>query len=99
MEVIILAIFFGLGIAYFANQNTGSINIHLGSYVWPNVPIYLLVIVAFLIGLLLAWISSLIRSAFSTMTIYGKDNKIKSANRTIDEMNRKIRQLERDNAR
>lgn len=99
MEVIILAVIVGLGIGYFATQNITLISLYFGSYVTPNIPLYLVVIGAVLLGLLLAWIFSLVNSLSSKITLHGKDNKIKEEERTIAELTKEIHQLELENTR
>ncbi len=39
MEVIILAVIVGLGIGYFATQNTNQISLYFGPYTIPNTPL------------------------------------------------------------
>lgn len=99
MEVVILAVIVGLGLAYFATQNTALVNLRFGSYVLLNIPLYLVATGALLLGLLLAWVFYLVRSFSSTITLHGKESKIKEANKTIAELAKKIHQLEIDNAR
>lgn len=99
MEIIIFAVIVGSGIAYFATQNTNLINLHFGTYTSPDIPLYLVVTGALLLGLLLAWIFSLVNSLSSKMTIHGKENKIKEDERTITELTKTTHQLELDNAR
>ena len=99
MEVIILAVIVGLGIGYFATQNTSLINLNFGPYLAPNIPLYLVVIGAVLLGLLLAWIFSLVNSLSSKITLHGKENKIKEDGKTIAELTREIHQLELENTR
>ncbi len=99
MEVIIFAVVVGLGIGYFATQNTTLISIYFGPYLLPNTPLYLVVIGAVLLGLILAWIFSLINSFSSQMALHGKENKIKEDERNITELTKEIHQLQLDNAR
>ena len=99
MEVIILAVIVGLGIGYFATQNISLIHLYFGPYVTPNIPLYLVVIGAVLLGLLLAWIFSLVNSLSSKITLHGKENKIKEDQKTIAELTREIHQLELENTR
>ncbi|MBI2596350.1 DUF1049 domain-containing protein [Candidatus Daviesbacteria bacterium] len=99
MGVIILAVIVGLGIGYFATQNTNQISLYFGPYAVSNTPLYLVVISALLMGLLLAWIFSLVNSFSSKITLHGKENKIKEDEKTIAELTKEIHQLELDNTR
>lgn len=99
MEVIILAVIVGLGIGYFATQNTTLISLYLGPYITPRIPLYLVVIGTLLLGLLLAWVFSLVNSFSSKITLHGKENKIKEDEKTIAELTKEIHQLELENIR
>lgn len=99
VEVIILAVIVGLGIAGFATQNTDSTVIQVASYVSPEIPLYVVVVGALLLGLLLAWVFSLVHSFSSAITIHGKDNTIKDGEKTILELTKKVHQLELENTR
>ena len=99
MEVIIFAVIVGLGIGYFATQNTNLISLHLGPYITPEVPLYFVLIGTLLLGLLLSWIFSLVNSLSSKMALHGKENEIKADEKTIAELTKEIHQLELDNTR
>lgn len=99
MEVIILAVVVGSGIAYFATQNTSLVTLHFGPYTLLNIPLYLVVTATLLLGLLLAWIFSLVNSLSSKITLHGKESKIKAAEKTIVELTKQIHQLELENVR
>ncbi len=99
MEIIIFAVMMGSGIAYFATQNISLISLHFGTYTSPNIPLYLVATGALLLGLILAWVFSLVNSLSSKMTLHGKENKIKEEEKTIAELTKEIHQLELENTR
>jgi len=99
MEVIIFAVLIGLGMGYFATQNTSQISLYFGSYTIQNISIYLVVIGALLLGLLLAWLFSLINSLSSKITLHGKENIIKKDEKDIAELTKEIHQLQLENTR
>ncbi len=99
MEIVILAIISGLGIGYFATLNTFPISLNFGPYVLSNIPAYLVVVGGILVGLLLAWIFSLINTFSSRMKLHGKENKIKEDERMIADLTRQNHQLELENTR
>jgi uncharacterized integral membrane protein len=92
---LLLAIIFG----YFATQNTQTISVTLANQTLPHIPLYIVLGVTFLIGLIFSWIVSLFDSLASALKIRGKDHKIKDAKNTIHEMTRRINQLEIENAK
>ena len=92
--LIILAIIFG----YFSTQNTQTITITLANYTFQNIPLYLAIGVTLLLGISLSWFISLIDSFSTAMKIRGKENTIKDAKKTIQELTKQINTLEIDNA-
>jgi uncharacterized membrane protein YciS (DUF1049 family) len=98
MFIFILFLFLALAFGYFATQNTQTISVTLANQTLPNIPLYIVLGVTFLIGLIFSWIISLFGSLASALEIRGKDHKIKDAKNTIHEMTRRANQLELENA-
>lgn len=92
---IILAHFFG----YFATQNTQPTTITFFSYTTSDVPLYIVIGIALLLGLLLSWMNALIDSIFTSMEIRGKENSIKNSKQTIHELTKQVNALEIENAK
>lgn len=86
----------GLGIAYFAIQNTQLISITLANYP-VSLPGYLLVFGAILVGLFVAFFFNLISSFSSYFALRGKDSKISQAERTIQSLRKENIRLQIEN--
>lgn len=99
MFILIVTFLIGLGIAYFAIQNTNPVTITLANYPLKNVPVYLLAIASFLIGLFVSWVISLADSLSSLLTIHGKEKTIKEDKKLIADLEEKIHVLELENAK
>ncbi|HLL60703.1 MAG TPA: lipopolysaccharide assembly protein LapA domain-containing protein [Candidatus Nitrosocosmicus sp.] len=99
MLTLIVTLIIGIAIAIFATQNTSGVTISLGGYILNQVPLYLIVTGSLLIGLLVSAIINSIQGIGSSLTIMGKDNKIKASSKTVNDLNNKIRQLELENAK
>lgn len=99
MEIVIFAIIAGLGIGYFATLNTFLISLNFGFYQIENVPAYIVVVSGILLGLLLAWIFSLVSAFSSKIKLRGKESKIKEDEKTIAELTKENHQLELENTR
>jgi uncharacterized integral membrane protein len=97
MVSLIILIISGAGFAYFATQNTQYISVNLFHYTIGNIPLYVVVLAALLIGIVICWIISFFGFISTTMKIFGKDNKIKQSSKEIDSLNKKIRDLELEN--
>lgn len=99
MFIFILFLLLALTFGYFATQNTQTISIILAGETLPHIPLYIILGVTFLIGLAFSWIISLFGSLASALKIRGKNHKIKDAKNTINELTKRINQLELDNAK
>lgn len=80
-------------------QNTGNISLNFLNYTIPNVPTYFVIIGSLLVGLLFSWLVSMVNGIFTTFTMRGKENKIKSSNKENLELSKKIHDLEIENAK
>lgn len=99
MFALIVLVVFGIGVAYFATQNTQSVSITLASYPVSGIPLYLIVLGSLLLGFVVSWIISLVDVISSALKIHGKDSTIKDANKQIAELTKRVHQLELENER
>jgi uncharacterized membrane protein YciS (DUF1049 family) len=99
MFALIILFVLGIGIAFFATQNTQTISIILADYHLNGIPLYLIVLVSLLLGVVISWIIGLIGVISSSLKIHGKESTIKDANKQISELTKKVHQLELENER
>ena len=99
MFALIATFIIGLGVAYFAIQNTGSVTIQLDGAVWRDIPLYLVVVGSLLIGVFIAGFLSFIRSLSSRFALRGKDHALAEANKTIGDLTKRVHQLELENTK
>lgn len=97
METLILTILIGLGLIYFATQNTAAITIQLGQFILPNIPVYLIAIVSLLLGLLVAWVLNVIDWASFALTLSGKNNQLRNTQHTVEQLKQRVHDLEVEN--
>jgi uncharacterized integral membrane protein len=91
MLSLFILVLFGVGVAFFATQNSQVTSVVLGPYSLANIPLYMVVIGAILFGILVSWIVSLFGFISTSMTLRSKDGRIRSTES-------RIRQLENENA-
>lgn len=99
MISLIILIISGAGFAYFATQNTARVSISLFHYTFSNIPVYVVVLAALLIGILIASIISTFGSISTSLTMFGKNSKIKKDSKDIASLNNRIHDLELENER
>lgn len=99
MLTLIVLLLTGLGIAYFAIQNTQGVTLTFANYPLTNIPVYLVTLISMLLGIILAWILSIPGILSGLFESRGKDHTITQAHRSIDDLKEHIRSLEVENAR
>lgn len=99
MIALILLFMFGLGVAYFAMQNTYPVTVTLVGVPFPGVQLYLVVIGSILFGLVVAWLVSMVSSIPSFFTLRSKNIAITKSQESIHELEEKVHDLEIENAR
>lgn len=99
MLVLIASIVFGVVIASFAIQNTAGVTINFGQYTFSKVPLYMVAIGSLLLGLVIAYLISLIDEFSHVLKIHGKENALKEAKKSVAELTKRVHQLELENVR
>jgi uncharacterized membrane protein (DUF106 family) len=98
MAILFILIVFGLGMAYFATQNTGLIHITIASFYSGGIPVYVIVIGSILLGIFISWLISLMNSLTASFKMRKIHAEIRDAHRTIDELTKKNSELLKENA-
>ena len=99
MLSLIVVFIFGLAVAFFATQNTRGVNVTLANSELSGVPLYVVVLISILLGLLMGWIISLVSSISSFFRLRGKDAQIQQTQSSVQNLERKVHDLEIENAR
>lgn len=99
MFLLLFAILLGLLMAFFATQNTQAVSLSIANATFRGVPLYVIVLGSLLLGIFLSWLLSLVDAFSSTVTIWGKDRKLSKSNKAIDDLTKKVRELEIENSR
>lgn len=97
MLALILLIIFSLGVAYFATENTGVVHIMFGNYLLQNIPLYVIVIGALLLGVVVSLLISLVDRLSTTVTVHGKDSEIAKMQKSLYEVKQEKDRLELEN--
>lgn len=96
---IILTLVIGLGIAYFSRFSGSGITLSVGSSTFVNIPLALLTVGTYMLGILLAWIIGIPDMIATAFEITGLGRAVRSGKNTIIELQNKISKLELENAR
>lgn len=99
MFALIVLVVFGIGVAFFATQNTQTVSVTLANYPISGIPLYLIVLGSLLLGFVVSWILSFFGVISSALKLHGKESTIKDANKQISELTKRVHQLELENER
>lgn len=97
--MLILILFFIAAslVVYLAQNNLIPVTLHLGTYVFSDIPLFYIIIGSLITGLGLAYLMFIVNSVFTAFTMHGKDNKIKQGKSEIVNLTKRIHQLELEN--
>lgn len=93
---LILTIIIALAIAYFSRNGTSGISITIGDQ-YHNIPLFVITVGTFLLGILFAWIIEVPHTIAKGLQVMGLGRKIRSGNQTIGQLQNKINKLEIEN--
>lgn len=99
MLSLIILIVFGIGVAFFAGQNTQLTSIVAGPYGLQNIPLYSVVLGAMLFGIFVSWLISLVGFVSTSMTLRGKEGRIRDAEAQNHKLVDRVHALELENER
>lgn len=98
MLSLFVLVLFGILAAIFAGQNTQPTSVVIGSYSLQNVPLYGIILGSMLFGVFVSWLISLGGILSNSMTIRGKEGRIRDANAKIHKLEERNHELEVENA-
>lgn len=98
MLTIIITLVISLIVAFLATQNATLVTLHLGEATLADIPLFFVVLISILVGVLVASVISLINLVKSKLTIFGQKSALKKSYKTVDELERRVLQLEGENS-
>lgn len=98
MLTLILTVIIGIAFAFVAIQNTNPVSINFYNTQFSNIPLFLVMLGSLLVGLLVAGIMSALDALGSYVALHRKDSKINAAHSTIEDMQKRVHELEVENA-
>ncbi len=99
MLIILLAAVFGTLLSIFATQNTLLVSLVFGGNMLPNIPIYLVVLSSFFVGLVLALILHLVNNVSSRLMIHEKNTTIHKLKEELAQALKQAHKLELENTK
>lgn len=96
---LILTLIVAAAIAYFTKNGTSNITVSLGADNHFTVPLFIVTVGTFLLGIVFAWIIEVPQSILTKLHIIGLGSRLKSGKSTIEQLENKITKLELENSR
>ncbi|MFA5025310.1 MAG: lipopolysaccharide assembly protein LapA domain-containing protein [Candidatus Shapirobacteria bacterium] len=97
MLILIFFLIVGTALVYISKFNFAPVDLNLGAYVISDIPLFYVIIVSFIIGLVLSYLVHLVRAISTSFTLHGKNKEIKKDEDEILELTRRVHQLELEN--
>lgn len=99
MLALILFIAFGFAFGYFATQNTALVSVHFGQSSLSNIPMYLLVLASFGIGIIFTALFYFFKSIPGMFAFGKKVKELSQAKKETTELAKRIHELELENTK
>jgi hypothetical protein len=79
---------------YVSKYNFQPVSVNLGFTVFSGIPLFYIIIVSLVIGLVLSYLASLIQSISTSFILHGKNVEIKKNKGEVLELTKRVHQLE-----
>jgi len=97
MLTLIILLILGSSLVYISKYNFAPVSLNLGVYVFPNIPLFYVIVGSLVIGLVLSYLLHLVQAISTSFTLRGKNKEIKNDKDEILELTRRVHQLELEN--
>ena len=97
MLALILMLVLGSGLVYISKFNFTPVAVNLGFIAFSEVPLFYVIVVSLVIGLLLSYLIHLVGEVSNSLRFRGKDKEIKKNKDEVLELAKRVHQLELEN--
>lgn len=99
MFAVILFVIIAIGFGFFSTQNSMPITLTFGDRVISQVPLYIVLGVTLLIGLLYSWLVNIVNSLFVSRRLQNKDLALNDLRKENEKLSQRLVELEMENTR
>jgi len=97
MLILILSLIVGSLFVYVSKYNFQPVSVNLGFTSFSGIPLFYVIIVSLVIGLVLSYLVSLVQSISTSFILHGKNVEIKKNKDQVLELTKRVHQLELKN--
>lgn len=94
MLILILSLIVGSLLVYVSKYNFQPVSVNLGFTVFSGIPLFYVIIVSLMVGLVLSYLAALIQSISTSFILHGKNVEIKKNKGEVLELTKRVHQLE-----
>ncbi|MEP7167271.1 MAG: bZIP transcription factor [Candidatus Woesebacteria bacterium] len=99
MLILILLLIVGSLLAYLSQSNLMLVSLHVGPYIFTDIPLFYVIVGSLVTGLVFSYILYVVHDISTSLTIHGKENVIKKKKNEVVELTKRVHQLELENER
>lgn len=99
MVTLLITVALGIFFAIFATQNVGLVSLNFAGFTLSSIPIYLVVLIPLLIGLLLAMFMHILKDLSQSLTINKQKDENKNLKKDLAETTKSAHKFELENAK
>lgn len=96
---LVITVVIALGFALFATQNTSLVDISFGSYILPNVPLYLVMLLPLILGLLASLVIHTAKDLSQSLTINEQKEEIEKLKEENTRLTQQLHKSELENTK
>ena len=97
MILFLIIMISGFLFAIFAAQNNTLVDLRVGAYFLYSVPVYSVALTSVWVGIIITWLINATGAVSSMWNLKNKETKLKSADQQLNELTKRIHQLELEN--
>ena len=94
MLAIILTIILAVIISFLVTMDASSVNLYFGTTTLSGIPLFFVVFVSIIIGVLLTSVTTIKNLIESKLTIFGKNSDLRKSYKSADHLQEKVNKLE-----
>lgn len=94
MLTLIFFLIIGSVLVYISKYNFVPVSVNLGFYVFNDIPLFYVIVISLLFGLVLSYIAYIIHNISNSFTLRGKNKEIEKNKNEVLELTKRVHQLE-----
>lgn len=99
MLVLVLTLLVALVFSFLSLENSQPVSMQFAGYILEGIPLYMVILGSMIVGVVLSLLINLGQTITSTFMLFGKDQKIRSAEKDLERVEHQVNDLKVENAK